>query len=83
MELGRRYDFGRGEGHALKVRDLALKIFDDAERLGLHGMGPRERLWLEAAALLHDVGSASAGSTTSPPGSSYSRPRSSGGPWAP
>jgi len=54
--FGRRYDFGRGEGHALKVRDLALKMFDDARRLGLHGMGPRERLWLEAAALLHDVG---------------------------
>jgi len=56
MKLERRYDFGRDKRHALKVRDLALKMFDDAGRLGLHDMGPRERLWLKAAALLHDVG---------------------------
>ena len=48
--------FGRDREHAYKVRDLALKIFDEARRLGLHGMGSRERFWLEAAALLHDVG---------------------------
>ena len=56
MEFGRKYNFGRGWGHASKVRDLALKIFDETKRLGLHDMGSKERLWLEIAALLHDVG---------------------------
>ena len=56
IDFGRKYNFGRGRGHAFKVRDLALKIFDEAGRLGLHDMGFRERFWLEAAALLHDVG---------------------------
>ena len=56
MEFGRKYNFGRGLKHPLKVRDLALKIFDGTRRLGLHDMGTKERLWLEVAALLHDRG---------------------------
>jgi len=42
--------------HALQVRDLSLKIFDDTKRLNLHGMSGNERFWLEAAAILHDIG---------------------------
>jgi len=56
VEFGEKYDFGRGYGHVFKVRDLALRIFDELRRLGLHGMGSRERFWLEAAAILHDIG---------------------------
>ena len=56
MEFGRKYNFGRGLKHPFKVRDLALKIFDGTRRLGLHDMGARGRLWLEVAALLHDIG---------------------------
>lgn len=42
------------QGHPKKVRDLALKLFDD---LGpIHELGLRERKWLELAALLHDIG---------------------------
>ena len=56
MEFGKRYDFGRGLGHALKVRDLALKLFEATKKLGLHNMDDRARFWLEAAALIHDIG---------------------------
>jgi exopolyphosphatase/guanosine-5'-triphosphate,3'-diphosphate pyrophosphatase len=40
--------------HAEKVADLALSLFDQTEPL--HGLGKQERIYLEAAALLHDVG---------------------------
>ncbi len=40
--------------HALQVARLALSLFDQLRPL--HEMGPGERLALEAAALLHDVG---------------------------
>jgi exopolyphosphatase/guanosine-5'-triphosphate,3'-diphosphate pyrophosphatase len=40
--------------HAARVRHLALRLFDELQPL--HRMGNTERLWLEAAALLHDVG---------------------------
>ncbi len=56
IKFGEQYGFGRGHGHAYKVRDLALKIFDQTKKLGLHNMGQTERLLLEAAALLHDIG---------------------------
>ncbi len=38
-----------------------MKIFDEAMRLGLHDMGSKERLWLEAAALLRDIGASVGG----------------------
>jgi len=56
VEFGERYGFGRGCGHVFKVRDLALRIFDELKRLGLHDMGSGEKFWLEAAAILHDIG---------------------------
>lgn len=52
VHLGRRLNFE--EGHSEQVARLALSIFDQtAER---HGLGAREREWLEFAAVLHDVG---------------------------
>jgi exopolyphosphatase/guanosine-5'-triphosphate,3'-diphosphate pyrophosphatase len=40
--------------HTEKVTELALSLFDQTEPL--HGLGKQERIYLEAAALLHDVG---------------------------
>ena len=40
--------------HARKVAQLALGIFDQTS--SLHKLGPTERVYLEAAALLHEVG---------------------------
>jgi exopolyphosphatase/guanosine-5'-triphosphate,3'-diphosphate pyrophosphatase len=40
--------------HVEHVARLAAQLFD--QLLELHGLGPRERLLLEAAALLHDIG---------------------------
>lgn len=40
--------------HAEKVRELATSLFD--QTLSLHGLGAEERVLLEAAALLHDIG---------------------------
>jgi exopolyphosphatase/guanosine-5'-triphosphate,3'-diphosphate pyrophosphatase len=52
MRLGRRYHFD--EAHGQLVAALATRLFDDlAPR---HRMGPRDRVLLTAAALLHDIG---------------------------
>ncbi len=40
--------------HSDHVKNLCLKMFDDLQ--WMHGLGFAEREWLEAAALLHDVG---------------------------
>jgi exopolyphosphatase/guanosine-5'-triphosphate,3'-diphosphate pyrophosphatase len=50
--LGRRYQFD--EAHAKTVTGFAAAIFDDMALV--HGLGPRERLLLQAAAILHDLG---------------------------
>jgi exopolyphosphatase / guanosine-5'-triphosphate,3'-diphosphate pyrophosphatase len=42
------------EVHSLHVAGLALRLFDQTQRL--HGLGEPERAWLEYAAMLHDVG---------------------------
>ncbi|MBS0171120.1 MAG: Ppx/GppA family phosphatase [Nitrospira sp.] len=42
------------ETHALHVAGLALRLFDQTRPL--HGLGLREREWLECAAILHDIG---------------------------
>jgi len=40
--------------HASTVADLALRLFDELQ--AEHGLGPRHRLLLEVAALLHEIG---------------------------
>ncbi|HTX73649.1 MAG TPA: HD domain-containing protein [Rectinemataceae bacterium] len=50
--LGRKFRYD--VDHARQVADLALRIFDALLRE--HGLGPHERLLLETASLLHDIG---------------------------
>ncbi len=52
ITLGRRFMFD--EAHGLQVARLALLLFDRLREL--HGLGPRDRQLLRAAAILHDVG---------------------------
>lgn len=47
-------DFRYERGHSHHVSDLALSIFDQTRRM--HHMGRSEREFLEAAALLHEIG---------------------------
>jgi exopolyphosphatase/guanosine-5'-triphosphate,3'-diphosphate pyrophosphatase len=51
-ELGERCHYW--SEHARQVARLALALFDQTQTL--HGLGSREREWLEFGALLHDVG---------------------------
>ena len=53
VELGERCNYW--PAHAQQVARLALSLFDQTRNL--HGLGDREREWLEYSALLHDVGS--------------------------
>jgi exopolyphosphatase/pppGpp-phosphohydrolase len=41
-------------GHTHQVTRLALALYDCLQPL--HGLGPRERRWLQCGALLHDIG---------------------------
>jgi exopolyphosphatase/guanosine-5'-triphosphate,3'-diphosphate pyrophosphatase len=52
VELGERC--GYWPEHAQQVARLAMNIFDQTR--SVHGLGDREREWLEYGALLHDVG---------------------------
>jgi exopolyphosphatase / guanosine-5'-triphosphate,3'-diphosphate pyrophosphatase len=52
IELGERC--GYWPEHAQQVARLALAIFDQTR--SVHGLGDRERDWLEFGALLHDIG---------------------------
>lgn len=52
LELAERC--GWEEGHARQVSHLALALFDGLR--AEHGLGDREREWLDYAALLHDLG---------------------------
>lgn len=52
LQLGRRYRFD--ELHGRTVARLALSLFDQTERH--HHLGEEERMLLEVAALLHDMG---------------------------
>ncbi|MFP4432317.1 MAG: HD domain-containing protein [Spirochaetaceae bacterium] len=50
--IGRKYRYD--EAHALHVSTLSLQIFDQFQEN--HGMGSHERMLLEVAAILHDIG---------------------------
>lgn len=52
MELAERCNYL--PDHARQIATLSLALFDAT--LERHGMGPREREWLEYGALLHDIG---------------------------
>lgn len=52
LRLGRRYHFD--EPHGTLVARFAERLFDDLTPR--HRMGPREKILLHAAALLHDIG---------------------------
>jgi exopolyphosphatase/guanosine-5'-triphosphate,3'-diphosphate pyrophosphatase len=53
LALARSYDFE--EGHSLQDERLALRLFDETGRLGLHQLDDSRDL-LSCAALLHDIG---------------------------
>lgn len=46
--------YGIEEGHSKRVRDLVLQLFDQTREL--HALDAEDRILLEAAALLHDIG---------------------------
>jgi exopolyphosphatase/guanosine-5'-triphosphate,3'-diphosphate pyrophosphatase len=50
--LGEKYSYDKP--HAVHVAGLAVKLFDALKEE--HGMGSRERLLLEVAAIVHDIG---------------------------
>jgi exopolyphosphatase/guanosine-5'-triphosphate,3'-diphosphate pyrophosphatase len=50
--LGEKYRWD--EPHCKKVAQLTLRVFDDLRQE--HGLGDRDRVLLEVAALLHDIG---------------------------
>lgn len=52
IELAERCNWE--QAHSKQVARLALRMFDDTQPI--HGLGDREKEWLEYAALLHDVG---------------------------
>jgi exopolyphosphatase/guanosine-5'-triphosphate,3'-diphosphate pyrophosphatase len=52
VNLGRKYHYD--ESHNRHVADLCLALFDALARE--HGMNRRERMMLEVAAILHDIG---------------------------
>jgi exopolyphosphatase/guanosine-5'-triphosphate,3'-diphosphate pyrophosphatase len=52
MELAERCNWEAE--HSRRVAQLALAMFD--QTMAIHGLGDREREWLEFASLLHDIG---------------------------
>lgn len=52
MALGRKYQFDRE--HALQVQRLAMLLFKKLQ--SAYGFKPREKILLEVAAILHDIG---------------------------
>ena len=52
IELGERCNYS--PEHSQQVARMALQVFDQTQPT--HGLGTREREWIEFAALLHDIG---------------------------
>jgi exopolyphosphatase/pppGpp-phosphohydrolase len=55
-KLAESRNYGQGPVHALQVSKLSLKIYDELVRLKMLADNPEDRLILEAAAILHDIG---------------------------
>jgi exopolyphosphatase / guanosine-5'-triphosphate,3'-diphosphate pyrophosphatase len=55
-KLAESKNYGVGPSHALQVSKLSLKIYDELVRLNLFRDNPEDRVILEAAAVLHDIG---------------------------
>jgi hypothetical protein len=49
-------NYGSGPDHALQVSKLALNIYDEMVKIKLLNDNPEDRVILEAAAVLHDIG---------------------------
>jgi len=47
---------GVDEAHARAIATLALQLFDEAKKAGLHDLGDEERDLLARSAVLHDIG---------------------------
>ena len=54
--LAESRNYGQGPEHALQVSRLSLRIYDELVRLKLISDNPEDRVILEAAAVLHDIG---------------------------
>jgi exopolyphosphatase/guanosine-5'-triphosphate,3'-diphosphate pyrophosphatase len=54
--LAESRNYGQGPNHALQVSRLSLRIYDELVRLKLISDNPEDRVILEAAAVLHDIG---------------------------
>jgi len=56
IEIGRRYDFGRGVEHVAKVLELSIELATGLEKIGLAKLGTDVERALYIAAILHDIG---------------------------
>ena len=54
--LAESRNYGQGPEHALQVSKLSLRIYEELVRLKLISDNPEDRVILEAAAVLHDIG---------------------------
>src|SRR5271157_5376303 len=54
--LAESRNYGQGPAHALQVSKLSLRIYDELVRLKLLNNNSEDRVILEAAAVLHDIG---------------------------
>ena len=54
--LAESRNYGQGPAHALQVSKLSLRIYDELARLKILNNNPEDRVILEAAAVLHDIG---------------------------
>lgn len=55
-KLGQKYNYGRGKAHVAKVTELSLSLFDGLTRLQFLALPQSDKLLLEAAGYLHDIG---------------------------
>lgn len=55
-KIGQRYNYGRGKAHVAKVTELSLSLFDGLTRRQFIAVPQSDKLLLEAAGYLHDIG---------------------------